>query len=722
MFAGEMQFVINEEMNNPSYEFISIFEKSKVNKACIPMMKRISLLFIFISTISFVSAQNESDSTRILHEVTVKAYMSEQSLIGAPSSVTVINQKDIQENNHQSLLPVLNSVSGVKMEERSPGSYRVSIRGSLLRSPFGVRNIKFYYDDFPLTDAGGNTYFNLIDQSAIQNIEVLKGPDGSIFGANSGGVILLETQADADGTSFKTSAGSYGFARENISINENLDDFQYNVHQAVQFSDGYRDHSYVKRYFFQTQEKWDYTTKSSLKFSGFYSDLGYQTPGGLTLAQLKNNPKSARPGSAVSPGAIEQEAGIYNKTFFGGLKNEVKLSERWRQVISISGTTTDFKNPFITNYEKRKENSVALRTYVEFKNKENHPFSYQWNTGWEFQKTTSDILNYGNDSGKATDVLAADRIRNQLQFVFSRFAVQSGLHFKAEASASLNFAKYSFEKLSQSTSEYTPGNVDLKAQLMPKLAMSYLLNQRLVLRGIISRGFSTPTTAEVRASDARINTDLKPESGWNYEAGLRMRNLNETVYLDLDAFYYRLNDAIVRRVNSNDEDYFVNAGGTDQKGLEVEFFSQLLKRKNSFLRQVDFHSSLTLNRFNFRDYTVGGNDFSGNLLTGVPEKSVNGNLDFYFFKEFSLLMNYQYNGKTSLNDWQTVFADAYHLLKMKLSWGQAIRKARLELSIGADNLFNENYSLGNDLNAFGGRYFNPAAKRNYFASLEMKFH
>ncbi len=78
------------------------------------------------------------------------------------------------------------------MEERSPGSYRLTIRGSLLRSPFGIRNVKVYIDELPLTDAGGNTYLNLIDPQAIERVEVLKGPDGSLFGANSGGVVLID--------------------------------------------------------------------------------------------------------------------------------------------------------------------------------------------------------------------------------------------------------------------------------------------------------------------------------------------------------------------------------------------------------------------------------------------------------------------------------------------------------------------------------------------------
>ena len=83
------------------------------------------------------------------------------------------------------MLPAVNLVPGVRMEERSPGSFRLSVRGSLLRSPFGVRNIKVYWNDIPFTDAGGNTYFNLVDPNSIRQIEILKGP-GSSWGKYRG--------------------------------------------------------------------------------------------------------------------------------------------------------------------------------------------------------------------------------------------------------------------------------------------------------------------------------------------------------------------------------------------------------------------------------------------------------------------------------------------------------------------------------------------------------
>jgi iron complex outermembrane receptor protein len=681
------------------------------------MKSILTLLSFLIFNISFAQ---QKDSVQILNEVKIKAYLSEKKLISLPATVSIINKNQIENSTTQSIIPALNSVAGVKMEERSPGSYRLSIRGSLLRSPFGVRNLKVYYDDFPLTDAGGNTYLNLIDQSAIQNIEVLKGPDGSLFGANSGGVVLINTQAKADELNANLLTGSYGLFRENVGYNRSHKNYEFNVHQAYQYANGYRDHSQMKRNFFQAAQKLRYSDKGSIKFSGFYSDLGYQTPGGLTIAQKDANQTSARQATKFTPGAEEQDAGIYNRTLFGGISHEFQFNPNWKHVFSVSGITSDFKNPFITNYEKRKENSLALRTFVNYQKQASENLNIEWNLGYEFQQSNADILNYNNNKGTPTSIIAADRIINQSQFVFTRFIFDFDKKLNAELSTSINFTNYTFELLPESTSSSIAGSQKIKPEVMPKLALSYSINPNFVLRGIVSRGFSAPTTAEVRASDAKINTNLKPEKGWNYELGLRFRTPFERVYIDLAGFYYRLNDAIVRRVNAADQDFYLNAGGTNQKGIELSLNANILKKPSLVFEQITYNTAVTLNDFKFRDYQIANNNFSGNLLTGVPKFNTNNSLDFKLTNQFSLFVQHQYNGKTSLNDATNVFANSYNLIMLKLGWQKRIGKNTLKFNAGIDNLLNENYSLGNDLNAFGNRFFNPAATRNYFFGLGLR--
>lgn len=174
------------------------------------MKSNFTLLFILLSLTGFAQVL-KPDSVKKLEEVTVKGYYNSHSLLRSVSAVNLIDSNLIANQQSSSLVSTLNIVPGVRMEERSPGSYRLSLRGSLLRSPFGIRNIKIYIDDFPLTDAGGNTYLNALDVSAVGMMEIYKGPEASIFGANTGGAILINPPAmNHNEINISAIGGSYG--------------------------------------------------------------------------------------------------------------------------------------------------------------------------------------------------------------------------------------------------------------------------------------------------------------------------------------------------------------------------------------------------------------------------------------------------------------------------------------------------------------------------------
>ena len=132
-------------------------------------MIKIYFLFIFIFLANgalFAQTKPDSlknDSVRHISQVTITGYLTDLPMQSVPASVNVLSPAQLKLQPDNSLVSALNTIPGVRMEERSPGSYRLSIRGSLLRSPFGIRDVKIYYDDLPLTDAGGNTYLQLVD-------------------------------------------------------------------------------------------------------------------------------------------------------------------------------------------------------------------------------------------------------------------------------------------------------------------------------------------------------------------------------------------------------------------------------------------------------------------------------------------------------------------------------------------------------------------------------
>src|SRR3984885_1666168 len=245
-----------------------------------PMIKIYAILFFIFAVATGAAGQTKTDSlkkdsVKQMQPVMVKAYLSEQPVLNVPASINVINQQQLDVQPENSFVPVLNSQPGVRAEERSPGSYRLSIRGSLLRSPFGVRDVKIYFDDIPLTDAGGNTYLNAIDFNSIHNMEVLKGPDGSLFGANTGGVVLLSPvnhHADSSFLSAGLNGGSYGLIHENTALQERSGNYTLNLNQAYQSYGGYRQNSDMQRQYIQAVNKWDYNKNDDFKVLGFYSD------------------------------------------------------------------------------------------------------------------------------------------------------------------------------------------------------------------------------------------------------------------------------------------------------------------------------------------------------------------------------------------------------------------------------------------------------------------
>nr|WP_294946338.1 TonB-dependent receptor [uncultured Mucilaginibacter sp.] len=675
--------------------------------------------FLLIAAQAVAQNKTKADTAKQLQTVTVKGYLTEQPVLSVPASVSVLGAKQLKLQPDNSFVTALNTLPGIRAEERSPGSYRLSIRGSLLRSPFGVRDVKVYFDEIPLTDAGGNTYLNALDIGNIRHIEILKGPDGSLFGANSGGVVLLSpvNRQDSSYLSAGVNGGSYGLFHQKASLQQRTGNNRFNFNQSYQNYNGYRQNSRMHRNYLQAGDAWQYAKNSELRATVLYSDLDYQTPGGLNLAQVIANPRSARLPTPTLPGAIDQKIRINTKLLLGGLTNDAKIADGVRNVLAIFGNHVDFANPFITNYEQRNENTYGLRTYFEFAGTQSTDFNDKLNLGMEWQQTNSLISNYDNNKGVKGNVQKIDKINTNQHFFFARYAADIYKRLHAEAALSLNYYHYKFRNTAPLNEADFTGR-DFTPQLMPRFALSYQLTNDFIWRASLSRGYSTPTTAEVRPTDNIINTGLQAQFGWNYETGFRLRNKDESMLLDASVFYYRINNAIVRQLNPNETEYYVNAGGTKQPGFELAFTDWLIRQNNThFLRGLQLNTSISISRFSFRDYNVAGKNYSGNKLTGVPREVVVSSLQALFLQGFSVFIQHNYTSSIPLNDASTVYASKYHLLQAKASWQHPFGKTRLEIYAGADNLLNEKYSLGNDLNALGNRYYNPSAPRNYYAGV-----
>ncbi len=683
-------------------------------------MKLIAV-YLLVLTAAVVRAQNPvADSTQKLDQVIVKGYYNPQFLLRSTGAVSLLDSNQFQNQPRASLVSLANTVPGVRMEERSPGSYRLSLRGSLLRSPFGIRNVKIYLADFPITDAGGNTYLNLVDLAGIGSLEVYKGPEASTFGANTGGALLINPLLKAKNEiELGLDAGSYGLFHQTASINRVYHNYRFNITEGYQSSDGYRQNSALQRKYIQTTQQWDYSLKGQLKAFVFFSDLHYETPGGLTAQQLDSDPRLARPATPTLPGAISQQAGIYNQSIFGGLANQYQFNSHFKHIIAAFGSYTNFKNPFITNFEKRNERTLGLRTLIQFETA-GKGFNYRAEAGVEMANTSSDVRNFNNEQGTATELQAADDLYASQRFAFLRMNFDVNSRWLIELGSSLNFFSYHYRSYFPTSVAKRKRNFD--AQWMPKIASSFLVNANLSLRASASKGYSPPTLAEVRSSDNLINNNLQAEAGWNYEAGIRWKTNDQRFYAEGNIYEFRLKDAIVRRLNTNDVEYFTNAGGTKQSGIELlTSWSVIRNHATNFVSNLQLNSAYTYAHYRFVDFKNANQDYAGNRLTGIPSHIWYNSLELGFKQHFFVFVQQNYTASLPLNDANTFFAKSYYLTDLKVG-AKNLRLGHklLGINFGINNLFNRSYSLGNDLNAASNRFYNPAPGINCYAGLLLK--
>jgi iron complex outermembrane receptor protein len=687
------------------------------------MKKSKLLLSCFLLSCNFVFSQpEETDSSKNLTEVLVKAYEQNRRLIDVAAPVSITGQAQLNRFSNMNILPALNITPGVSMEERSPGSYRLNIRGSSLRSPFGVRDVKIYLNEIPLTDPSGNTYLNQLSFYNFYSIEIIKGPASSLYGAGIGGAMLIHTLPVNwnKGISLSYSAGSFNTNNINVNIKTGDADYKNSFNYAHQTSDGYRSQSKMRRDIATWESLLKANDKQSLHAYMSYSDLFYQTPGGLNLTQYSSNPKQARPPSGSQPGAIQNKAAIYQKIFVAGFSNEYSFNEKFQNITSVYGSYTDFTNPGIRVYEIRKEPHFGGRSVFEYK-KEIGGTRLQLNFGTEAQKGFFNTRDYGNKLGIADSLQSDDNINMWQYMIFAQMDLKFANGWIVTAGVSFNKSSLEFIHLTARPSTIQKRTFENK--LPPHLAILKKLTKNVSAYGSIARGFSPPTTAEMLRSDGLFGKNLQPVDGMDYEIGTRGTLLRNKLYFDFNGFLFDLKNTIVQRIDTNGVFYYVNAGSTKQNGIETYASYQLSDNPQHFISSAKIWISYAWHDFHYGSFKQVSTDYSKNKLPGAAPQVVIAGLDVTSKSGCYINITYNYTDRIALNDANSVYASSYNLMSTRLGYRKIFHnKIKGEIFAGADNLFDVKYSLGNDINAAAGRYYNAAAGRNFYGGLSFYFH
>ena len=686
-------------------------------------MKHFLIAILVLSQFNFLNAQQTPpDSSQVLQEVIVKAYEQNRKLKQVPAAIAVVTKSQLLHFNNTNILPALNTNPGIRMEERSPGSYRLNIRGSSLRSPFGVRNVKTYYNDIPFTDPGGNTYLNQLSFYNIQSAEVIKGPGSSLYGAGTGGVLLLKTnQANWEpGLSFDFSAGHWALNNLNTNLRLGTDAVQNTLNYSQLSSNGYRDHSELDRKVFTWDLNANLSEKGRITTHFLWGDLFYQTPGALTLAEYTANPRAARPPVGPAPGSVQNKAAIYQKMFLAGISFNQKFSEHWQNTTSFYAASNRLLNPSVRNYGRTNEPHTGGRSYFEFSKKYSEQAKLNILAGVEFQQGISSVRIYSNKNGDPDTLQTDDEINNRVFFAFTQATLEFAKSWIITAGVSVNSQNLAITRLS--VTPVIEQKRKYENEAAPRLAILKQFAKTFSAYASVARGFSPPTTAELLPSSGIIATNLNAEEGINYEAGVRGTFDRGRVYFDINVFRFGLDNTIVQRRDANGADYFVNAGSTKQLGVESYLSWQVASSRTNFISNCKLWLSHTWNDFSYKDFKQVSNDYSGNKLPSVPPQVIAAGADLATKNGIYLSVNYYYADAIPLNDANTEYASSYNLLGARTGWKKNLHpKTLMELFISIDNILDEKYSLGNDINAFGGRYYNAASSFNFAGGIALHF-
>jgi len=161
-----------------------------------------SLLALSVLSSQVSMAQDSADAITTLEEIVVTATRRSESLQDVSLAIRAIGEKELDDLRIDSFDDYIALIPGVNAAGQGPGKQEVFIRGispgrtavrlAALGSEPSVAN---YLDETPTSYAGRNVDLYATD---LNRIEVLKGPQGTLFGASSiGGTLRLITNKPA---------------------------------------------------------------------------------------------------------------------------------------------------------------------------------------------------------------------------------------------------------------------------------------------------------------------------------------------------------------------------------------------------------------------------------------------------------------------------------------------------------------------------------------------
>ena len=661
-------------------------------------------IIFFLFQISTAQQKNIKNDTLVLDEVTIESVKIPLKEKKSLYPITQINFKDYQSLTPQiNISEFLESVPGLFILNNNNYAQdaRISIRGFGSRANFGVRGIKIYVDGIPETSADGQSQTDNINLEIIEKVEVFRGNNSSLFGSSSGGAISITTFEDfkKDFINLGYSLGSFNTSKKQATIglvnkNEKMIFFISNTK-----SSGYRSHSGYENFNMNFKYIKPLNANNKLQLiANFLNSPSANDPGGLNLDEVKNNRSEGRSRN------IQYDAGEKVKQYKVGL-NLTSIIRKLQLSNSVyyNQRLFDGKLPFGSG------GIIDLnRAFWGYKLNVNIQGYLNYDLGFSYNNQKDDRQRFFNDEG-----IKADQVMGQNE----NYENTSLYFFGSKSLGKLNFSGGArFENNVISLDSYFKPS-DKKTRRInsfnPSVNFLYEFDKIDVFANF-SSGYETPTLNELSATSNQtgFNDDLKNIKSNTFEIGFANLKKDNIINYSIRLFNistineitpYQLNDGLV---------LYSNAGKTTKKGAEVEFNGKISD-------QLNFEYAASIGNYKFESFKFIENDFSNNLMPGIPKSQHNIKIKYKNESNFNLVVGLKRVGKMFADNSNKTEIDAYSSISVKMSKNLNLFETSITPFISIDNLFNKEYFDNIRINAFGSRFYEPAPGINFIGGLKL---
>ena len=697
------------------------------------MRKHIQYSIIFlVLCVSKIEAQQmdlPSDSAGIksinLGEIVIRASKDNITFKAIAASVSVISSNSIEENEIRSLNDITATAPNFFMPDYgSKLTSPVYIRG--IGSRINAPSVGLYVDYVPYFEKAAFD-FDFFD---IKRIEVLRGPQGTLFGRNTmGGIVNIVTISPMDyqGTHLNLSAGNYGTYSVNAGHYGNINDkFGYSIALNYLHNDGFYTNLYSGK---QVDE---------LNSYGFRNRMIYEISDRLTIENIAGYELSRQGGYpyALFNDSLNTAEKInynqyssYNRSLFSDAVLIKYSAENFELLATTSyqylNDNQDIDQDFTPDSlyfisQKQKQNMLSQELITRSKGNQ----KYNWLLGgYAFYQAFDNAVNVDVYKSRMDYLKTYDHKINGYaifhqsslaNFLIENLTLTGGIRFDSEK----DILKYKYNmnlrgKFSNLADTVYPSLNSL--EIIPRIAVNYKVNKSnfyvVVARGYKTGGFNS--TFE-RPEDLTFD----PEYSWNYEAGIKTPLLKGRLYADASLFYIDWkNQQIYQTVPSGRGSMLKNAGHSVSKGGELSLKTIPLKGY-----EFTFAYGYT-NAFFVSNVVNSTTNYNNNYLPYVPRHTIALQAGKSIkVKNSPVLDNVKINllyrgaGKIFWDEKNSHKQSYYGLFDAKIS---LIRKS-LQFDIWGKNLLNTEYSSFY-FEALGNKYVQTGRPMQLGMNLSVKF-